>query len=122
MAGIGKGAAVFEDLLPLMADKLGGEGLMKELCNGFQLLMDKDKGVITLDSLRRNSKLLGLQDLKEDELVSMMKEGDFDGDGALNQMEFCVLMFRLSPELMEESWFLLEEAMEGEPKNTNARF
>lgn len=122
MAGIGKGAAVFEDLLPLMADKLGGEGLMKELCNGFQLLMDKDKGVITLDSLRRNSKLLGLQDLKEDELVSMMKEGDFDGDGALNQMEFCVLMFRLSPELMEESWFLLEEAMEGELKNTNARF
>ncbi|XP_041006177.1 calcium-binding protein PBP1-like [Juglans microcarpa x Juglans regia] len=121
MAGTGKGA-VFEDLLPLMADKLGGEGLMKELCSGFQLLMDKDKGVITLDSLRRNSKLLGLQDLKEDELVSMMKEGDFDGDGALNQMEFCVLMFRLSPELMEESWFLLEEAMEGELKNNNARY
>jgi hypothetical protein len=41
----------------------------------------------------------------------MLKEGDFDGDEALNQMEFCVLMFRLSPELMEESQFLLEEAL-----------
>ncbi|KAL0001783.1 hypothetical protein SO802_015564 [Lithocarpus litseifolius] len=116
MAGVSKGA-VFEDLLPVMADKLGGEGLIRELCNGFQLLMDKDKEVITLESLRKNSRLLGLQDLKEDELVSMVKEGDLDGDGALNQMEFCVLMFRLSPELMEESQFWLEEALEQELKN-----
>ena len=116
MAGIGKGA-IFEDLLPVMADKLGGEGLIRELCNGFQLLMDKDKGVITLESLRKNSRLLGLQNLKEDELVSMVKEGDLDGDGALSQMEFCVLMFRLSPELMEESQFWLEEALEEELKN-----
>jgi Ca2+-binding EF-hand superfamily protein len=88
MVGIGKGA-VFKDLLPVMADKLGGDGLIRELCNGFQLLMDKDKGVITLESLRRNSALLDLQDLKEGELVSMVGEGDLDGDGALNQMEFC---------------------------------
>ncbi|KAK4577403.1 hypothetical protein RGQ29_027771 [Quercus rubra] len=118
MAGVGKGA-VFEDLLPVMADKLGGEGLIRELCNGFQLLMDKDKEVITLESLRKNSRLLGLQDLKEDELVSMVKEGDLDGDGALNQMEFCVLMFRLSPELMEESQLWLEEALEQELKNAS---
>lgn len=118
MAGVGKGA-VFEDLLPVMADKLGGEGLIRELCNGFQLLMDKDKEVITLESLRKNSRLLGLQELKEDELVSMVKEGDLDGDGALNQMEFCVLMFRLSPELMEESQFWLEEALEQEFQNAS---
>jgi Ca2+-binding EF-hand superfamily protein len=106
MDGIGKGID-FEDLLPVIANKLGGEGLMKELSNGFKLLMDKDKGVITLESLRKNSALMGLQDLKEDELLSMMKEGDIDGDGTLTEMEFCVLMFRLSPQLMEESWFLL---------------
>ncbi|KAG4980109.1 hypothetical protein JHK85_034067 [Glycine max] len=105
------------DLLPVMANKLGGEGLMKELCNGFELLVDKEKGVITLESLRRNAALLGLQDLKEDELVSMMREGDLDGDGALTQMEFCVLMFRLSPDLMEESWFWLEEALQHELNN-----
>lgn len=120
MAGIGKRAAVdFEDLLPEMADKLGGEGLIRELCNGFQLLMDKDRGVITLESLRRNSAVLGLQDMREDELVSMLKEGDLDGDGALNQMEFCVLMFRLSPELMEESWVWLEQGLQ-EELNSNS--
>lgn len=120
MAGIGKRAATdFEDLLPEMADKLGGEGLIRELCNGFQLLMDKDRGVITLESLRRNSAVLGLQDLREDELVSMLKEGDLDGDGALNQMEFCVLMFRLSPELMEESWVWLEQGLQ-EELNSNS--
>ena len=107
----------FEDFLPVMANKLGGDGLIGELCNGFNLLMDSEKGVITFDSLKKNSALLGLQDLTDDDLRSMMKEGDFDGDGALNQMEFCVLMFRLSPELMEASQFLLEEAFEQEFKD-----
>ncbi|KAF8396338.1 hypothetical protein HHK36_017954 [Tetracentron sinense] len=59
----------FEDFLPTMADKLGGEGLIGELCNGFQLLMDGDKGVITFESLKRNSALLGLQGLRDDELL-----------------------------------------------------
>ncbi|KAK4777245.1 hypothetical protein SAY86_005933 [Trapa natans] len=104
----------FKDLLPVMADKLGGEGLIRELCNGFRLLMDKDRGVITLESLRRNSALLGLQDLRDDELSSMLREGDFDGDGALSEMEFCVLMFRLSPELMDQSRAWLDQAIENE--------
>ncbi|KAK8312919.1 hypothetical protein V6Z11_D01G074900 [Gossypium hirsutum] len=100
-----------------MADKLGGDGLIGELCNGFKLLMDREKGVITFDSLKKNSALLGLQDLTDDDLKCMMKEGDFDGDGALNQMEFCVLMFRLSPELMEASRFFFEEAFQHEFKD-----
>ncbi|XP_057512466.1 calcium-binding protein PBP1-like [Actinidia eriantha] len=90
----------FQDLLPIMAQKLGGEGLIRELCNGFRVLMDGEKGLITFESLKRNSVLLGLQDFEEDELRNMIGEGDLDGDGALNQMEFCVLMFRLSPQLM----------------------
>ncbi|OMO84805.1 hypothetical protein CCACVL1_10655 [Corchorus capsularis] len=114
MAGFGKTAPVFEDLLPAMAEKLGGEGLIKELCNGFKVLMDKEKGVITAESLKRNAAMLGLQDLRDDELVSMVREGDLDRDGALNEMEFCVLMFRLSPGLMEESQLLLEEILEDE--------
>ncbi|XVE49800.1 hypothetical protein DITRI_Ditri01bG0110900 [Diplodiscus trichospermus] len=116
MAEIGKTAPDFEDLLPAMAEKLGGEGLMRELCNGFKLLMDKDKGIITVESLKRNAAMLGLQDLTDDELVSMVREGDLDGDGALNEMDFCVLMFRLSPGLMEESQLLIEEILEDELK------
>ncbi|GFZ03157.1 calcium-binding EF-hand family protein [Actinidia rufa] len=90
----------FQDLLPIMAQNLGGEGLIRELCNGFRVLMDGEKGLITFESLKRNSVLLGLQDFEEDDLRNMIGEGDLDGDGALNQMEFCVLMFRLSPQLM----------------------
>ncbi|MCL7051318.1 hypothetical protein MKW94_001699 [Papaver nudicaule] len=95
----------FQNYLPTMADKLGGEGLIGELCNGFQLLMDQENAH------------LGLQGLSDDELRSMLREGDMDGDGALNQMEFCVLMFRLSPDLMEESEMWLEEALQQEFKH-----
>ncbi|GFZ05572.1 pinoid-binding protein 1 [Actinidia rufa] len=109
-----KNTADFEDLLPVMANKLGGDGLIRELCNGFSLLMDRDKKVITFESLKNSSAILGLQDLSDDELKNMVREGDLDGDGALNQMEFCVLMFRLSPELMEESEACLEHALEKE--------
>ena len=104
----------FQDFFPTMAGKLGGEGLIEEICKGFELLMDKDKGVITFESLRRNaSTVLGLGDLTDDDVRYMINE-DFDRDGALNQMEFCVLMFRLSPELMEASRCVVTEVIEEE--------
>ncbi|PSS06300.1 Calcium-binding protein [Actinidia chinensis var. chinensis] len=107
----------FEDLLPIMAHKFGGDGLIGELCNGFRLLMDVDKELITFDSLKHNAAVLGLQDMTDDDLMNMLREGDLDGDDALNQMEFCVLMFRLSPDLMEQSQFLLEEALQQDLKD-----
>ncbi|KAL5736163.1 hypothetical protein ACOSP7_030638 [Xanthoceras sorbifolium] len=92
----------FEDFFPSMIARLGAERFIMELCNGFRLLMDGDKGLITFESLKRNSFLLGLHDMMDDEIFCMLSEGDLDGDGALNQMEFCVLMVRLSPGLMED--------------------
>jgi Ca2+-binding EF-hand superfamily protein len=101
--GADKGSSVqFHDFLPSMARKLGVEGLIEELCKGFQLLMDHRTGKITLQSLKRNAARLGLSELRDDELQEMMREGDVDGDGVLDQMEFCILMVRLSPELMQE--------------------
>ncbi|OWM88700.1 hypothetical protein CDL15_Pgr002467 [Punica granatum] len=91
----------FEDYFPSMIVRLGAEGFIGELCHGFQLLMDGEKGVITFESLKRNSLVLGLEDMRDDEIVCMLREGDLDGDGTLNQMEFCILMFRLSPGLMD---------------------
>ncbi|KAJ0693911.1 putative calcium-binding protein KIC/PBP1/KRP1 [Helianthus annuus] len=44
----------------------------------------------------------------------MLKEDNYDGDGAFNPMEFCVLMFRLSPELMIKSEVLLDHALQQE--------
>ncbi|KAK4576454.1 calcium-binding protein KRP1 [Quercus suber] len=93
----------FEDYFPSMIARLGAEGFIGELCSGFRLLMDCEKGLITFESLKRNSFLLGLNDMGDEEIVLMLMEGDLDGDGALSQMEFCILMFRLSPGLMDGS-------------------
>ncbi|KAL3508599.1 hypothetical protein ACH5RR_028000 [Cinchona calisaya] len=91
----------FEDYFPSMIERLGSDRFIGELCNGFCLLMDVSKGLITFESLKRNTFLLGLHELGDDEIFCMLAEGDMDGDGALNQMEFCFLMFRLSPGLMD---------------------
>ncbi|KAL4271157.1 hypothetical protein GQ457_13G002930 [Hibiscus cannabinus] len=93
----------FEDYLPSMMARLGAEAFVGELCNGFRLLMDVDRGLITFESLKKNSVTLGLSDMGDDEIVCMLSEGDLDGDGALNQAEFCILMFRLSPGLMVDN-------------------
>ncbi|XP_022717957.1 calcium-binding protein PBP1-like [Durio zibethinus] len=93
-------AVDFEDYFPSMVERLGAEGFIGELCNGFRLLMDGERGLITFESLKRNSIVLGLSDIRDDEIVCMLSEGDLDGDGALNQVEFCILMFKLSPGLM----------------------
>ncbi|CAJ1978624.1 unnamed protein product [Sphenostylis stenocarpa] len=90
----------FEDCFPSMIARLGAEGFIGELCNGFRLLMDVNMGLITFESLKVSTYLLGLE-VRDDELLCMLMEGDLDGDGALNQMEFCILMFRLSPSLMD---------------------
>ncbi|XWS11126.1 hypothetical protein CRYUN_Cryun38cG0057100 [Craigia yunnanensis] len=102
-------AVDFEDYFPSMMERLGAEGFIRELCNGFRLLMDGERGLITFESLKRNSLLLGLSDMRDDEIVCMLSEGDLDGDGALNQVEFCILMFRLSPGLMVGSKQWVEE-------------
>ncbi|KAG0499458.1 hypothetical protein HPP92_004149 [Vanilla planifolia] len=105
-----EGMLEFEDFLPIIAEKLGEEGLIEELCNGFRLLMDPVRGLITFESLKQNAAFLGLDGMRDDEIRGMIREGDIDGDGALSEMEFCVLMVRLSPELMDESRRLFDEA------------
>lgn len=112
--------AGFEDFLPIMAEKLGEHDFMTELCNGFRLLADPRSGLITLESLRRNSSLLGLDSLTDSELRAMMEEGDSDGDGALNENEFCVLMIRLSPSFMAEAENWLQKALVNELEETLA--
>ncbi|GAB2229942.1 hypothetical protein Droror1_Dr00014198 [Drosera rotundifolia] len=99
---------VFEDGFPTMVRNLGTEGFMDELSKGFGMLMDRNKGVITFESLKRNAVLMGLGEMGDDELKEMVREGDTDGDGCLNEKEFFVLMFRLSPELLDGSNKYLE--------------
>ena len=91
----------YEDLMAVMAEKLGAEVFMKELLKGFDLLADPRRGLITPESLAASSELLGLEQLSLEDVKAMVKEGDLDGDGALNQTEFCVLMVKLSPGIMK---------------------
>ncbi|MBA0592466.1 calcium-binding protein KIC [Gossypium raimondii] len=111
----------YEDLLPVMAEKLDVEAFVSELCGGFRLLADEDRGLITAESLKKNSALLGMEGMSEEEAWDMVKEGDLDGDGALNQTEFCILMVRLSPGMMEDAETWLEKAIHQElRKKTSA--
>ncbi|GMN42863.1 hypothetical protein TIFTF001_012078 [Ficus carica] len=104
----------YEDLLPVMAEKLDVESFVSELCKGFQLLADPEKGLITSGSLRRNSAILGMEGMSGEDAEAMVREGDLDGDGALNETEFCILMVRLSPEMMEDAEGWLEKALDQE--------
>lgn len=104
----------YEDLLPVMAEKLDVETFVAELCGGFRLLADPTKGLITSESLRKNSSLLGMEGMSKEDAQAMVREGDVDGDGSLNEMEFCILMVRLSPEMMEDAEAWLHKALDHE--------
>ncbi|XP_052194225.1 calcium-binding protein KIC-like [Diospyros lotus] len=104
----------YEDLLPVMAEKLDADTFVSELCGGFQLLADPATRLITSESLRKNSALLGMEGMSEDDLDAMIREGDLDGDGELNEREFCILMVRLSPGMMRDAETWLEKALDQE--------
>ncbi|XVE73670.1 hypothetical protein DITRI_Ditri11bG0137500 [Diplodiscus trichospermus] len=109
----------YEDLLPVMAEKLDVEAFVSELCGGFRLLADQERGLITPESLRKNSALLGMEGMSKEEAKGMVSEGDLDGDGALNQTEFCILMVRLSPGMMEDAETWLQKAIDQELRKSS---
>ncbi|KAL8227852.1 hypothetical protein R6Q57_015436 [Mikania cordata] len=109
----------YQDLLPVMAAKLELTAFMEELCGGFRLLADETTGLITPESLRKNSRFLGMEGMSKEDSEVMVMEGDLDGDGFLNETEFCILMVRLSPEMMEDADMWLEKAIEDEIKKAS---
>ncbi|KAK6919944.1 EF-hand domain [Dillenia turbinata] len=103
-----------------MAEKLDVDTFVAELCGGFRLLADPERGLITSESLRRNSALLGMEGMTQEDSEAMVKEGDLDGDGALNETEFCILMVRLSPGMMEDAEAWLEKAIDRELRRSSS--
>ncbi|KAJ9188178.1 hypothetical protein P3X46_003565 [Hevea brasiliensis] len=112
-------SSVYEDMLPVMAEKLDVDAFVAELCGGFRLLADTQRGLITSESLRRNSALLGMEGMSKEDAEEMVREGDLDGDGALNETEFCILMVRLSPEMMENAETWLQKALDQELRKSS---
>lgn len=57
----------------MMAEKLDSETFVSELCSGFRLLANPMKGLITSESLRKNSALLVLKGMSEKETKPMIR-------------------------------------------------
>ncbi len=57
--------------------------------------------------------------MSKEDAEAMVKQGDLDGDGKLNETEFCILMVRLSPGMMEDAEAWLEKAIEEELKKSS---
>ncbi|CAI9101093.1 OLC1v1038341C1 [Oldenlandia corymbosa var. corymbosa] len=102
---------IYEDLLPVMADKLDVDSFVNELCCGFRMLADPATGLITTSSLQKNCGCLGMEEMSLEDAEAMVKEGDLDGDGALTETEFCILMVRLSPGMMQHAETWLQKAI-----------
>ncbi|GJX36185.1 hypothetical protein Tco_0247742 [Tanacetum coccineum] len=68
----------YQDLLPIMAEKLELTTFMEELCGGFRLLADENLGLITPESLRKNASIM------YGELAKKMQK---HGDGRTTLME-----------------------------------
>jgi Ca2+-binding EF-hand superfamily protein len=58
-----------------------------EILRAFALFDTDDKGIITLEDLRRVARELG-EGLEEEELVAMIEEFDLQGVGGVNRDEF----------------------------------
>ncbi|XVF47138.1 hypothetical protein PTKIN_Ptkin03bG0085200 [Pterospermum kingtungense] len=55
--------------------------------------MDIENRVITFDSLKKNSTQLGLQNLTDNDLRSIMREGDLDCDSV--PFDFLFLLYQI---------------------------
>ncbi|CAI5461963.1 unnamed protein product [Closterium sp. Yama58-4] len=83
-----------ERALPQNSESMVSAGLTdlqkKELTDAFRRIDKDGDGVITADELASALNLIGVS-ASEDVVSSMMREGDFDGNGSVNLEEFLAL-------------------------------
>eukprot|EP01070_Trichotokara_eunicae_P005105 Trichotokara_eunicae@DN4340_c0_g1_i1.p1 len=85
------GAISFASFQEVMTEKMADRDPQEEMLKAFRLFDDDDTGKITLKNLRRVAKEIGA-DVTEEEMQEMIDEADRDGDGAINEDEFCRIM------------------------------
>ncbi|GLJ44757.1 hypothetical protein SUGI_0941130 [Cryptomeria japonica] len=83
-----EGMMGFEDCFLVMANELDKEEFMGELYSGFHLLAYVEKGMITLQILKKTKNLLGMEEKVDNQLKLMIEAADLNGDEILDQNEF----------------------------------
>jgi centrin-3 len=63
----------------------------EEILRAFRLFDAEDKGVITVEDLRRVAREIG-EDISEEELASRIEEFDMNGKGGVGQDEFLAIV------------------------------
>lgn len=87
----GSGTIDFNDFLTMMTVKMNEKDSKEEILKAFRLFDDDDTGKISFKNLKRVAKELG-ENLTDEELQEMIDEGDQDGDGEINEMDFMNIM------------------------------
>ena len=87
----GNGDIDFDEFKDLMTEKMNERNPEEELRKSFRLYDSDDTGKITFKNLRETANELG-EDLTDDEIWSMIREADTDGDGQISLDDFIKMM------------------------------
>ena len=87
----GNGDIDFDEFKALMTEKMNERNPEEELRKSFRLYDSDDTGKITFKNLRETANELG-EDLTDDEILSMIREADTDGDDQISLDDFIKMM------------------------------
>eukprot|EP01066_Platyproteum_vivax_P008937 Platyproteum_vivax@DN387_c0_g1_i1.p1 len=87
----GGGDVGFDEFVKMMSQQIADRDPMQEMKKAFKLYDVNNKGKITIDDLRRVSKLIG-ENVEENVLQEMIKEGSKEGDPYIEFDEFISVM------------------------------
>ncbi|KAG2467130.1 CALM protein, partial [Polypterus senegalus] len=83
----GKGTIEFNEFLSIMAMRVNGQDIEEEMREAFRILDKDNDGSISETEMRQIMKGLG-EKLTDEEIDTMFREADNDGDGLVNYEKF----------------------------------
>jgi centrin-3 len=84
---VGKLILTLQAFQSIAATLISNRDPKEEILRAFALFDTEDKGIISIDDLRRVARELG-EALEEDELTAMIEEFDLEGRGGVGKDEF----------------------------------
>ena len=87
----GDGIIDFNEFLMLMVGKSKDVNTEEEFIEAFRVFDRDENGFISADELKNTMTNLG-EKMSDEEVMEMIREADFDGDGQINYEEFVAMM------------------------------